>query len=198
MKREIRFAKVDFEVTASIKKGKLIAELTAEIEPTPAEVARVLNFKRQNTALNLVIEAPQLALDLEFTEVREPEGEKAIEGLPLFLKTYNGWHTEGDKPVFKAKIDDVTGEGRSPREATLIAIVMGGVLSDEEMEEPADKIVETLRGRYAPHQADGLFPYLPNICEVITEDSFEIENIFEPRAASARPKRGRPKNKAPA
>lgn len=203
MKREIRFDKVDFEVTASIKKGRLVASLVAEVEATPGNVGRLLNFKKQSTALNLVIEAPQLALDLEFTEVRDPEAEKddAIEGLPLALKEFTGWKTEGDKPVFKAKIDDVTGEGRTPREAVVAALVMGCILSEEEAAATADEIVAYLREHYESVQADGLFPYLPAICEVILEDNFEVKDAVKldehPVGEESKTRRERPK-KTPA
>ena len=198
MKREIRFDKVDFEVTASIKKGRLVASLVAEVEATPGNVGRLLNFKKQSTALNLVIEAPQLALDLEFTEVRDPEAEEddSIPGLPLALKEFKGWRGEGENP-FNARLDDVTGQGRTPREAIINAFVLTGVISEEESAEGPEAVIKYVNERYLPERKNGLFPCLEAVVEAIHEDAFPETGgaaVDEhPVGTEEKAKRGRPR-----
>lgn len=194
MKSEIRFDKVDFDVTASIKKGRLVGVLTAEIDVTPAAIARVFNFKRQNAALNLVIEAPQLALDLQFTEIKDPEVEE--EGAsPITLGHFLAEVKEGDELPFRVEIDHLRGAGRTPRQAVIAALRAGSVI-DNELAESAnsEEIADYLR---ATHPSNGAVEYkfLRPICDVLVEDSFDVPPVEEGEASApaAETKRGRRK-----
>lgn len=182
MQVEIRFPRADnIGITTKIVEGVLVGVIKADILITPTEIGRLLNLQKQHTSLDLIIQAPQAQMDLDFSEIRPLEEESSAEGMApvtfaLFNHDYDTEGEEGELP-FKVQIDHLMGAGRTPREAVVAALAQGGIIEpDAEFEE----VVEYLRDAYPPEGE------LPRVLDVLINNEFQ-EHPFEDTSEAGPP-----------
>ncbi len=139
MKAEIRFPKAGaISITTKVVDGRLIGQLKVDVQLTPLEVARLLNFQRQHTALDLVIDAPQLEMDLALKEMYDP---KAVKKTPPpganvdFDKVLIDM-VEGDKMPFHVVIAGNLGTGITARGAAVAALKTCGIYNQDPLDDP--------------------------------------------------------------